>query len=89
MQTWEVIVHGKVQGVGFRWLVQRVANQYAVHGYVRNLSDGTVYIVAQAEEHTSEGFQFAIASGGNYARVDKLDVTKIDSAKKYHDFEIK
>jgi acylphosphatase len=89
MPTWELLVHGKVQGVGFRWLVQRIANQYEVHGYVRNLCDGTVQILAQAEEHTFEVFQLAIASGGNYARVDKLELTKIDSAKKYHGFEIK
>ncbi|MDD2229615.1 MAG: acylphosphatase [Candidatus Cloacimonetes bacterium] len=89
MPTWEFYAHGRVQGVGYRWLVQKVAIQYEIHGYVRNLSDGSVFILAEAEEHVLESFQLAITTGSYAARVDKIEVHKLSSAKKYHDFKIK
>lgn len=89
MPTWEFYARGRVQGVGFRWLVQRIANRHGIHGYVRNLSDGSVYILAEAEEHVLESFQLTVAAGTNVIRVDELEVYKLSSAKKYHEFEIK
>lgn len=40
------MVRGRVQGVGFRYHVERVANRLRVRGYVRNLSDGSVEVYA-------------------------------------------
>jgi acylphosphatase len=42
-----IIFAGRVQGVGFRFTAQRIANRYAISGYVRNLPDGTVEMLAQ------------------------------------------
>jgi acylphosphatase len=42
-----VVVHGRVQGVGFRYFVQRAAAPLGLVGTVRNLRDGTVEIVAE------------------------------------------
>lgn len=42
-----VIYRGRVQGVGFRWTVDRIAKPLEVAGYVRNCADGTVELVAQ------------------------------------------
>ena len=39
-------VRGRVQGVGFRYFVQRVAAELSVRGYVKNLDDGTVEVYA-------------------------------------------
>jgi acylphosphatase len=69
--------------------VQRAAQEHGISGYVRNLSDGSVYIIAEAEEYALELFRTSIGSGSHHARVDDLDVNKLDFAKKYHDFEIK
>jgi acylphosphatase len=41
---------GRVQGVGFRYTVQNIAQQYAVGGYVRNLPDGRVELVVEGDE---------------------------------------
>ncbi|MER3403205.1 MAG: acylphosphatase [Armatimonadota bacterium] len=49
-------VHGRVQGVGFRWFVYEHATQLGLTGYVRNLSDGSVEVVAEGEESTLQGF---------------------------------
>jgi len=89
MATWEITVHGRVQGVGFRWFVQRTALVHGICGYVRNLSGGSVMILAEAELHKLEGFKLAIEQGNRLARVDELEVTELKSAKKYNDFEIK
>ncbi len=40
------VVKGRVQGVGFRYYVQRAANAVGIRGYVRNLDDGTVEVYA-------------------------------------------
>jgi acylphosphatase len=89
MKTWEMIARGRVQGVGFRWFVQRTALHHSLNGYVQNRFDGSVYIIAQGETHLLENFRLAIESGNRLARVANLETTEIDSAKKYDDFEIR
>ena len=51
---------GAVQGVGFRMTAKRIAGQFAITGYVRNLPDGQVEIVAAGEEGEIEKFLSAI-----------------------------
>ena len=43
---------GSVQGVGFRYTARRIAAQYNVHGWVKNLPDGRVELVAEGNEDT-------------------------------------
>jgi acylphosphatase len=47
------IVHGRVQGVGYRYFVQYVANSLGMKGWVRNLDDGSVevYAIGSRAEH--------------------------------------
>jgi acylphosphatase len=52
---------GRVQGVGFRFTCQSIARGYEVEGYVRNLPDGDVELVAEGEPLELEKFQQAIA----------------------------
>ena len=47
-ETQRVFFSGRVQGVGFRWTTQRLAGNYDLTGWVRNLHDGRVEMVAQA-----------------------------------------
>ena len=47
MNTRRIIYRGRVQGVGFRFRTKNVANNYRVCGYVKNLDDGTVELIAQ------------------------------------------
>jgi acylphosphatase len=44
-----ILFHGRVQGVGFRFTAQQIAGQFTVHGFVRNLPDGSVELVVEGE----------------------------------------
>ncbi len=52
---------GTVQGVGFRMTTRRIASQFAVGGYVRNLPDGRVELVVAGDADEIERFLAAVA----------------------------
>ncbi len=49
MVSLRAVFQGRVQGVGFRYRTSKVAQRYLLAGFVRNLSDGSVELVAQAD----------------------------------------
>jgi acylphosphatase len=51
-----VLYSGRVQGVGFRYTAQRLAEDYAIGGHVRNLPDGRVELVAEGPELDVDAF---------------------------------
>lgn len=89
MPTWEVIVHGRVQGVGFRWFAQKCAWQCGITGYAKNLHDGTVKIIASGQAQLLDSFCELIRSGTRHALVQSLDVMDLNGAETYNDFEIR
>lgn len=66
-----MVVEGRVQGVGFRYFVQRQADLLGINGFVRNLSDGRVEIEAESSAHNLLLFAQECKKGPNMARVDK------------------
>jgi acylphosphatase len=56
-----VLYQGRVQGVGFRYTTQRIALGFAVAGYVRNLDDGRVEVVAEGEPDQISAFLDAVS----------------------------
>lgn len=58
----EVFFSGRVQGVGFRYTVNSIAANYRVTGFVRNLPDGRVHLVAEGTEGEVGRFVAAIES---------------------------
>ncbi len=51
-----VYYSGRVQGVGFRFTVVEFARELKISGWVRNLADGRVELLAQAQENTVKDF---------------------------------
>ena len=60
----QVYYSGRVQGVGFRYTVQKLAAGFEVVGLVRNLDDGRVELVAEGERAELEAFREAIRAAG-------------------------
>jgi acylphosphatase len=73
MERLHAVVHGDVQGVGFRYFVQRKARQLGLLGWVRNNDDGTVELVAEGERASLEQLRQAVGEGPGAARVDRVD----------------
>lgn len=68
-QQREVYFRGRVQGVGFRYTTRRIASRFQVAGYVRNLPDGRVLVVAEgATDELDRFFEAIRAYLGNYIR---------------------
>jgi acylphosphatase len=69
------LVSGRVQGVGFRYFVQEAALLEGISGWVRNLPDGAVEVVAEGDAEAVERFSHKIGRGPSMARVENVDVT--------------
>jgi len=70
MEELRAIVSGRVQMVMMRDFVQRSARKLGVTGYVKNLSDGTVEVVAQGERAVLENLLEQLHKGSMLSRVD-------------------
>jgi acylphosphatase len=84
----EFVVDGCVQGVGFRFFTQRVATRLGVRGFVRNLPDGRVQVVARAPTRTLEEFEELLKEGPRLSHVSA--VTRRDHpASEFVGFDIR
>ena len=71
----EVVVRGRVQGVGFRYFAEGEAQRLGLHGYVVNRSDGSVYVYAEGERNPLDLFLTLLRHGPPGAHVSDLAVT--------------
>lgn len=67
-----VIIHGRVQGVGFRWFVRTEARRLGLAGWVRNLPDGTVEMRASGIAQFLSALEQAIQRGPDGALVTEI-----------------
>jgi acylphosphatase len=88
MRAVKMRIEGIVQGVGFRYYTHRIAKRYGVKGYVRNMPDGSVEVVAEGEDPKLSEFLQEVARGPSSAVVTNVEVEEI-SPSGYRDFEIK
>lgn len=68
------VIHGSVQGVGFRYFAEHRALRAGLRGFVRNASDGAVEVEAEGPSDQLEQFLDALRQGPRGARVEKVDV---------------
>lgn len=71
------LVQGVVQGVGFRWFVARQAARLTVVGWVRNLPDGRVEVVARGTRAALDDLDAALRRGPAHARVENVEKSEI------------
>lgn len=81
VRAWRLVVVGIVQGVGFRPLVFRVANELGVYGYVRNVGGSEVEIHVEGSEGVLQEFMERLRSSlPPVARIDEIVVRDVDVA---------
>jgi len=82
------IVRGRVQGVGFRWFVEREAHMLGIAGWVRNKHDGSVEVLAQGTRDQLSGLHSRLREGPRAARVDAVEVSEASPTSGLSSFRI-
>ena len=90
MNLVRVIVHysGRVQGVGFRYIVKSLVPGYEVLGTIKNLSDGRVEMVAEGQQLELEEFLQAIRDSGLRSNIQDENIVWVDAEDKFIGFKI-
>jgi acylphosphatase len=81
------VVRGEVQGVGFRWAVQREAGQLGLTGYAENLPDGSVRVEAEGDPDRLDRLERFLHQGPRWAEVESLDSERVPATGEFHQFE--
>lgn len=83
-----VVVHGRVQGVGFRYYTQREAQRLGVRGWVRNLPDATVEALISGEPDQLSAMLAWLRHGPVTANVDRIESIDAEEAETGSSFVI-
>jgi acylphosphatase len=74
------VVHGRVQGVGFRWFVKTEAARLGLSGWTRNTQSGTVEVLAEGEIKALDDLERSLQQGPSASRVSAVQVTQAPPA---------
>ena len=77
-----------MQGVGFRFFTQRAAARHQVLGYVRNLKDKRVEVLAEGDAKSVEDFKHDLTAGPTYSKVEEIEETVLEPSNLYSSFRI-
>ena len=83
------LVRGRVQGVGYRWFVEREAHMLKIAGWVRNNPDSTVEVFAQGTREQLAGLHGRLREGPRASRVDEVEVTEAEATPGLSSFQIR
>jgi acylphosphatase len=82
------LVRGRVQGVGFRWFVEREAHILGIAGWVRNNPDSSVEILAMGTRDQLTGLRSRLRGGPRAARVDDVEELEAELISELTTFRI-
>jgi acylphosphatase len=83
-----VFASGRVQGVAYRFFVEKYANALGITGWVRNLPDGRVEVLAEGMGDTIEAFLDRLREGPRLARLDGFDVRRERATGEFSGFRV-
>ena len=89
MRRVKILVCGRVQGVYFRMFTQNKAKHLGIKGCARNLPDGRVEIIAEADTGSIEKLIKWCHKGPATARVDQVEITELEPDEVFTSFEIR
>ena len=73
MPAYRYLVQGRVQGVGYRYFVLRLAGQLGLGGFARNRADGSVEVVAEGSESALADLESRLREGPAFSEVSAVD----------------
>ena len=84
------IVHGRVQGVNFRWHTRQKAQALGLTGWVRNLQNGRrVEVIAEGPADTLGDLLLFLNQGPPSARVDQVEVNWEEACNEFSEFTVR
>jgi len=87
-QARRFVVRGRVQGVGFRWFVEREAHILQIAGWVRNHNDGSVEVLAMGTREQLASLRARLQEGPRAARVDDVEETEAEPVAGLDSFQV-
>lgn len=84
----KLIISGRVQGVGFRYFIARIAGELGLTGYAKNLFTGEVEVIAEGRKEFLEALIVKAKTGPAHSKVEHCRVEWLDFEKKYDNFEV-
>ncbi|ACN53248.1 acylphosphatase (plasmid) [Borreliella spielmanii] len=79
MYKQQYFISGKVQGVGFRFFTEQIANNMKLKGFVKNLNDGRVEIVAFFNNKEQiKKFENLLKNGNKYSSIENIEKKTLD-----------
>lgn len=89
MKATEIIVSGRVQGVGYRNYAKITADKLGINGTVRNLSNGDVKLIVQTDDDKLKKLtQILQTPQHSFMKIDNLTVNEINVDKEYTSFSV-
>jgi acylphosphatase len=85
----EAVVRGRVQGVGYRYFVMRVALGLGLVGWVANEADGSVRCVVEGPAEALDAFESELQDGPTGAIVDAVTAVRMDATAAFSRFEVR
>jgi acylphosphatase len=89
IRSLQCTISGKVQGVFFRAWTHDQAENLGVKGWVRNIADGRVEVLAQGDEDKVEELKKRLRQGSPMSRVESVDCKWLDYDKEHTEFQIR
>jgi len=88
MKRIHAFISGRVQGVNFRWNTKVAADKLGIKGWVRNLDDGRVEVIAEGDNERIDKFIEYLKKGPVLARVDKVEIAEEKFKNEFYEFKI-
>lgn len=88
MKRIHFVVHGRVQGVGFRYFTRECGIKLDLTGWVKNLPDGTVQCEAQGDNSQLDAFYTTLGQGPVLSRVTRIDKNEVSLRDEENGFKV-
>lgn len=86
LKTIQILISGRVQGVGFRYFTESLADKYPVKGYVKNTSDNRVEVICQGESDDIDQFLKELKKGPAFSVITDIGIEELKINKIYNSF---